>query len=155
VNDKSVDKFDIPSFCNCTKIRKAARYITRHYDACLASTGLKTTQYTLIAFLKHRGPMAMLQLAQLMALDRATIAMNLRLLERDGLVKISVGEKDRRSRVISITEAGLQRIADGRPGWNRAQVEFEKAYGGKEAILMRAMMDNVLACDLGPLDGPL
>jgi DNA-binding MarR family transcriptional regulator len=116
---------------------------------------LKTTQYTLIAFLKHRGPMPMLQLAQLMAIDRATIAQNLRLLERDGLVKITVGETDRRSRIISITEAGLQRIAEGRPNWDRAQADFEKVYGGSQALLMRGMMDKVLECDLGPLDGPL
>ncbi|MBB3458305.1 DNA-binding MarR family transcriptional regulator [Rhizobium sp. BK313] len=155
MNTETIDDLEIPSLCNCTKIRRAARYITRYYDSCLAPIGLKTTQYTLIAFLKHRGPMPMLQLAQLMAIDRATIAQNLRLLERDGLVKITVGETDRRSRIISITEAGLQRIAEGRPNWDRAQAEFEKFYGGSEALLMRGMMDKVLECDLGPLDGPL
>ena len=61
--------------------------------------------------------------------------------------------KDRRARIVSITDAGLQRIADGRPDWDRAQAEFEKVYGKKNAFLMRGMMDKVLECDLGPLDG--
>jgi hypothetical protein len=48
------------------------------------------------------------QLAELLAMDRATLGHNLHPLERDGLPEI-------RARVATITTAGLHRIKRGRP----------------------------------------
>jgi DNA-binding MarR family transcriptional regulator len=143
---------DIPSLCNCTKIRGAARNITRFYDACLAASGVRVTQYAILGYLKHRGPKTMLELARLMTMDRATIGHNLRPLERDGLVTIQVSEKDKRARIVSVTQAGLECIARGRPGWDRAQEEFERVFGSGNTASMRQMMDQVAACDLGPTE---
>ncbi|WP_264658114.1 MarR family winged helix-turn-helix transcriptional regulator [Azospirillum canadense] len=146
-------KSDVPSHCNCAKIRRAARHITRFYDSCLAAVGIRATQYTLLGCLNSRGPMTMLQLATLVAMDRATVGHNLRPLERDGLVSIKVSEKDRRARIVSVTDAGLDLLARGRPGWEKAQAEFERLYGTQNASAMRAMMDEVVACDLPPGTG--
>jgi DNA-binding MarR family transcriptional regulator len=118
------DDIDIPGLCNCAKVRRAARHISRFYDACLAASGLRATQYAILGHLKHRGPKTMLELAELMTMDRATVGHNLRPLERDGLIRIEVSPTDRRARIVSVTKAGLRRIALGRPGWERAQAEF-------------------------------
>ena len=61
--------------------------------ACPSAAGVHATQYTILGFLKHFGPMTMLQIASLMTMDRATIGHNLRPLARDGLVAIKVSEK--------------------------------------------------------------
>lgn len=63
----------------------------------------------------------MLELAELMTMDQATIGHKLRPLERDGLITIQVSETDRRARIVSITDEGLKRIELGRAGWDRAQ----------------------------------
>ncbi|WP_409189284.1 MarR family winged helix-turn-helix transcriptional regulator [Bradyrhizobium sp. RDM4] len=139
---------DIPGLCNCTKIRRAARHISRFYDVRLAASGLRVTQYAILGHLKHRGPKSMLALAELMTMDRATVGHNLRPLERDGLITIEVSPKDRRVKIISVTEAGLKRIALGRPGWNRAQAEFEAEFGAENTKAMRQMMDQVVGCNL-------
>ena len=55
------------------------------------------------------------QLAELLAMDRATLGHNLRQLERDGLPEIIPSKEDRRARVATITTAGLHRIKRGRP----------------------------------------
>ena len=89
----------------------------------------------------------MLELAGLMTMDRATIGHNLKPLERDGLISIEVSEKDRRVRIVSVTESGIERIALGRPGWDRAQTEFEKQFGANSVLAMRQMMDDVAECD--------
>jgi DNA-binding MarR family transcriptional regulator len=140
---------DIPGLCNCTKVRRAARHITRFYDACLSESGVRATQYAILGHLKHRGPKTMLELAHLMTMDRATVGHNLRPLERDGLVTIEVSKTDRRARIVSVTNAGLERIALGRPGWDRAQAEFETQFGVRDAAAMRRMMDQMVGCDFG------
>ncbi len=142
-------ELDIPAFCNCTKVRRAARHITRFYDACLAPSGLRATQYAILGHLKHRGPKTMLELASLMTMDRATVGHNLRPLERDNLIRITVSETDRRARIVSITPDGLERIALGRPGWDRAQAEFAEQFGSANATTFRDMMDEVVDLELG------
>jgi|GraSoi2013_115cm_1033766.scaffolds.fasta_scaffold12683_2 DNA-binding MarR family transcriptional regulator len=140
---------DTSGLCNCTKLRRAARHVSRFYDAQLAGSGLRVTQYAILGHLKDRGPKSMLELAELMTMDRTTIGHNLRLVERDGLVKIEVSPKDRRVRLVSITEAGLERVALGRPGWDRAQAEFQAEFGAANTVAMHEMMDHVVACGLG------
>jgi DNA-binding MarR family transcriptional regulator len=144
----AVADLDIPGLCNCTKLRSAARHVSRFYDAQLAGSGLRITQYAILGHLKLRGPKSMLELAELMTMDRTTIGRDLRPLERDGLVKIEVSPTDRRIRLVSITKAGLERVAIGWPGWDRAQAEFEAEFGAANAVAMREMMDHVVACGL-------
>ncbi|CAH1222452.1 hypothetical protein PAECIP111891_05346 [Paenibacillus allorhizoplanae] len=132
--------------CNCTKLRRAARHISRFYDTCLAESGsgLRATQYAILGYLKNRGAQTMNELAGLMTMDRATIGHNLRPLERDGLVNIQVSERDRRARIVSITDEGRSRMELGRLGWERAQAEFEEKFGKDHAGSMRNMMDEVI-----------
>src|SRR2546427_5068211 len=35
--------------CNCTALREAARYVTQLYDQHLASAGLRSTQFSILA----------------------------------------------------------------------------------------------------------
>ena len=81
----------------------------------------------------------------------ATVGHNLRPSERDGLITVAVSEADRRVRIVSITDGGLKRVAVGRPGWDRAQAEFESCFGAEGGAAMRQMMDQVVACsfDIG------
>ncbi|NQX58178.1 MarR family winged helix-turn-helix transcriptional regulator [Paenibacillus qinlingensis] len=132
--------------CNCTKLRRAARHISRFYDTCLSESGsgLRATQYAILGYVKNRGAQTMNELAELMTMDRATIGHNLRPLERDGLVSIQVSERDRRARIVSITDEGLRRMELGRRGWERAQAEFERKFGNDNADSMRKMMDGVI-----------
>jgi DNA-binding MarR family transcriptional regulator len=85
--------------------------------------------------------MRMGQLAELLAMDRATLGHNLRPLERDGLLEIIPSDEDRRARLVAITAAGLHRIKQGRPLWDHAQRAFESAFGAAKAAEMRRMMD--------------
>jgi DNA-binding MarR family transcriptional regulator len=139
---------DIPSLCNCTKVRRAARTLTRFYDECIADSGVKITQYSLLGYLKHRGPKTMMELSDLMAMDRATVGHNLRPLERDGLVTIEISGKDKRARIVSVTQKGLECVRAGRPGWDRAQAAFDRAFGADNAKALRDNMDAVVDSEL-------
>jgi len=85
----------------------------------------------------------MMALGALLVMDRATIGHNLRPLERDGYLIVAVDETDRRARLVSITAAGLAKIAEARPRWNAAQKSFETVFGSTEAAQLRYMLDKV------------
>ncbi len=135
--------------CNCTAIRQAARHMTRFYDNCMAEVDLRSTQYIILLFLSRQGPVTMAVLAEAIVMDRTTMAHNLQPLERQGLVVIRAGEKDRRSRVVSLTAEGEQKVLDGQAAWQRAQDEFEGKFGHSKADIMRKMMAEVVETDVG------
>ncbi|MBW0450930.1 winged helix-turn-helix transcriptional regulator [Paraburkholderia phenoliruptrix] len=137
-----------PGICNNTALRKAARRVTRFYDACMAETGLRATQYTILSLLASRGPTTMATLADLLSMDRATMGHNLRPLERDGLITIRVGRKDRREREVALSSAGKSTEAISKPLWLKAQARFEHELGKDEALAMRALMARIAALEL-------
>ena len=141
--------------CNFTSLRQAARHVTRFYDACLAVTGMHTSQYTVLANLKLHGPMTMNAMASLLVMDRATLGHNLRPLERDGLLLITVGRHDKREREVTLTDEGRRREAEVRPYWEKAQALFEREFGGDESLSMRKMTYRIARMGLVESDGKL
>jgi DNA-binding MarR family transcriptional regulator len=137
-----------PFVCNNTAIRKAARHLTRFYDACLAEVDLRNTQYAILSLLKKRGPITMTVLADLLTMDRATMGHNLRPLERDGLIAIVTGRRDRREREVTLTDVGRERERQGKACWERAQARFESEFGEEDALAMRRVMARIAAMEL-------
>ncbi|MEC3947969.1 MarR family winged helix-turn-helix transcriptional regulator [Sphingobium sp. HWE2-09] len=137
--------------CNSTAIRQAARHMTRFYDAALAGTGLRGTQYTTLLFLSRQGPMPVGRLAEAMVMDRTTVGHLVKPLERDGLLRIAPDPHDRRSRTVTVTEEGMRRVRDGYAAWEKAQGVFEANFGTENAQQMRKIMAAVVATQL-PLD---
>ncbi len=138
-----------PQDCNCLAVRQAARHITQFYDQLLAPSGLRTTQFSVLAKLRRLGPMTINALAAEMVMDRTTLGRNILPLERDGLVIVEQGSRDRRSKELRVTEAGEARFRAGMKGWVKAQRQFEAAFGAKRATDMRVLLHAVAATKLG------
>ncbi|SFJ30595.1 MarR family winged helix-turn-helix transcriptional regulator [Bradyrhizobium sp. cf659] len=145
---RSFPTSDFPQNCTCSQLRRAARRVSRYYDLCLAGTGLKSTQYSLLGFLASEGPMTMANLANIMTMDRATVGHNLRPLERDGLLKIRVSEEDRRVRQVTITDRGQEMLFAAHPAWQKARAGFESAFSVREAGHLRELMKRVIDAPL-------
>jgi DNA-binding MarR family transcriptional regulator len=120
--------------------------VTRLYDQALAPFGLRITQYPILAWLASAGPATMSLLAERMVMDRATLGHNLRPLEARGLVTMTAG-KDRRSRVVSLTDLGRRELRAARPAWAAAQRIFEAAFGAEDAAALRTTMVRVAGLD--------
>jgi DNA-binding MarR family transcriptional regulator len=138
-----------PQDCNCLAVRQAARHITQFYDQWLAPSGLRTTQFSILAKLRQMGPMTMNALAAEMVMDRTTLGRNILPLERDRLVAVAHGRHDRRSKELRITEAGERSFEAGFKGWRKAQRRFEVVFGPERTTDMRSLMHAVAATDLG------
>ena len=110
--------------CTCTTLRRITRAVTASYDEALRPAGLRITQFAILRTLDRIGPVAVTRLAAEAALDRSTMGRNLDPLERRGLVRIAVGEKDQRERVVHLTDAGAAAIDAAAPFWIAAQRRF-------------------------------
>ena len=138
-----------PEDCNCLAVRQAARHITQHYDQFLAASGLRTTQFSILAKLRRLGPMTINALAADMVMDRTTLGRNILPLERDGLIAIEKGRRDRRSKTLRLTEAGAARFRAAAKEWDQAQKQFEVAFGAQRTVDLRTLLHAVAATDLG------
>ncbi len=123
--------------CNCTSLRKASRRVSQLYDAILAPCGLRTTQRAILNHISRAGAPSVGELAADLVMDRGALAHNLKPLERDGFVRHDVDPRDRRNRVISLTEEGRARLRESEMLWARAQKKFDKAYGSAASAALR------------------
>ena len=138
-----------PEDCNCLAVRQAARHVTQFYDQFLAPTGLRTTQFSILARLRRLGPMTINSLAAELVMDRTTLGRNIRPLERDGLITIKPGAADRRAKEIHLTGAGAERVRAGVKLWAAAQTNFEVAFGPERCSELRHLLRNLVATDFG------
>lgn len=132
--------------CNCFAVRQAARHITQFYDQYLARTGLRTTQYSILAKLEYLGPLTIGGLADAIMMDRTTLGRNIKPLVRQRLIAIGEGRSDRRQKVLRLTAAGTKRLRTAAAAWAEAQTRFETAYGRSEARALREMLRAVTMC---------
>jgi DNA-binding MarR family transcriptional regulator len=136
-----------PAGCNCLALRQASRHVTQFYDQFLAPSGLRTTQYSILARLQRKGPMTINALAAELVMDRTTLGRNILPLQRDGLVAVGPGKSDRRAKELRLTPTGIARFQAGRKGWEKAQVQFETAFGVKRAKALRTLLHAVATED--------
>src|SRR4051794_2770248 len=114
--------------CFCLASRQAARKITRLYDSHMQQSGIRVTQFMIVAQLMLRGEMPIGKLAGMLGMERTTLTRNLRLLEQQKWISIKVGD-DPRSRMLAITAQGRSMVRRGFPYWSKAQAQVGKLLG--------------------------
>ena len=84
-----------------------------------------------------------------MVMDRTTLGRNILPLERDGLIAVERGRRDRRSKTLRLTEAGAARCREAVKEWAQAQKQFDAVFGAERTVDLRALLHAVAATDLG------
>lgn len=107
--------------CACLALRRATRALTQHYERSFRGTGLRGTQFSLLALLAQTGPLPLTKMASMLGLERTTLTRNLRPLESRGLVRAQPIDSDQRVRQIELTPAGRAAAKKSLPAWRRAQ----------------------------------
>lgn len=105
--------------CLCLHLQRAARTLARLFDEALRPLGLTNQQFSLLMSLNRPEPPSIAPVANLLGMDRTTLTAALKPLERRGLVTVSPGDKDRRSRLLAITPEGIALLARAMPIWQR------------------------------------
>jgi DNA-binding MarR family transcriptional regulator len=122
---------DFATACACFNIRKTARAITNLYDSELQPTKLRSTQATLLMAIAAAEKPTISRLAEVLGMDRTTLARDLKPLTAQGLVEITSGD-DRRTRQIQLTNAGQKKLSEVIPLWEQAQAKVINAGLGRE-----------------------
>lgn len=130
--------------CTCAALRRSARRLTQAYDRALKPSGLRLTQYQVLAMVADTRGLTITELAALLAVDRTTLTRNLRPLEEAGLIAVGPGT-DQRSRAVAITTQGRRRFKQAVPLWREAERSFRTRMGREEAAALRRLLDDAAA----------
>jgi len=134
------------SACTCFKLRSLTRRVTQMYDQTLAPSGLKVTQYSLLAHARRgtgQPAPTLSELAQKLFTDRTTLTRNLKPLADAGFVNVICGA-DARSKVVVVTAAGEAALHAARPLWKAAQLRLRELAGTERVEVLHALVDAIL-----------
>src|SRR5437870_13376095 len=108
--------------CVCNTLRMVTRAVTQLYDDVLRPSGLRVTQFSILATIGRMGEANLKQLENALAIDQTTLTRSLNLLERDGVIE-RASHPDGRIKAMRLTSKGRRALAVARPLWTRAQEE--------------------------------
>jgi DNA-binding MarR family transcriptional regulator len=106
--------------CVCSTLRMVTRAVTQLYDDVLRPSGLRVTQFSILATLARLGEANLRQLEDALAVDQTTLTRSLNLLERDGVIE-RVPHPDGRIKAMRPTTKGRRVLEVARPLWAQAQ----------------------------------
>ncbi len=130
-----------PAECTCFRIRSAARRVTQIYSGHLAPTGLKISQFSLLAFVVARGPLGITQLSELLGTDRTTLTRNLRPLLANGTIERAEAGDKRRHELVA-TAAGRALFKRALPLWAAAEEEVRATMGTRLTADLHGALDR-------------
>jgi DNA-binding MarR family transcriptional regulator len=137
------DILEVEGSCPCINIRKAARVVTQIYDAALAPSGLRSTQFSVLLVVAGLQPVSMSDLAERVVMDRTTLTRNLVPLLDAGLISTTAGS-DRRRREVELTDAGRRTLAHALQLWKKVQAQTVSSLGeGRLAAVLGSMTETV------------
>ena len=135
---------ELPVGCSSFKLRQLSRRVSQHFDHIVGSTGLKTTQYSLLSHITRLAPVRPGDLAAHMEMDASTLTRNLQPLVAQGWVVVGPGD-DGRSRFVTVTKAGRAKRAQAQREWKRAQLALNERLGVANVARLHALLDECLA----------
>jgi DNA-binding MarR family transcriptional regulator len=133
-----------PQGCTNFRLRHLMRQVARHYDAEVAKSGLKSTQYSLLSHVLHLGPLRPVDLAKAMGVDASTLTRNLKPMTAAGWLVQSEGP-DARSRLIEITDDGRKKRTEAQRRWRTAQEELNDLLGVERVMALHTLVDESIA----------
>jgi len=129
------------AICACLNLRKASRAVTQHFDSTLAPSGLRSTQFVILAAIRaETEPVLLPDLASGLNVERSTLTRNLQPLERTGLLTVRRA-KDSRASCVRLTPKGTRLLGRTIPLWEEAQARFVGRLGARR---WRSMLENLI-----------
>lgn len=117
--------------CLNFNLKRTSRLVNQYYDRVLRPTGLRAGQFNLMVPMALRGALSITELAESLGMERSALARNLKPLEREGWIAISVGT-DRRARIVALTPKGERMLRKAYPYWEKSQSHLAAMLSNKE-----------------------
>jgi len=107
-----------------------SRAVTQLYDDILRPSGLRVTQFSILATIARMGDANLSQLEDTLAIDQTTLTRSISLLERYGVAE-RVPHPDGRIKAMRLTSKGRRALEVARPLWAQAQDTVLRGWGTK------------------------
>lgn len=140
---KPVETYQYP--CLCAVIRKTGRVLTRKYDRYLKASGLKVTQFSMLANIARNPGITVSELAKTLFMDQTTVTRNLRVLEKSGYVHLEAEATDYRIKRILVSDIGMAKMDEARPLWEKAQLEMDRLLGRERIDELLRSLNKITA----------
>jgi DNA-binding MarR family transcriptional regulator len=134
---------EVRDACLCLATQRAARRLARRFDRAFAPVGLTNGQFSLMMALNAPQAPTVGRLAEFLAMDRTTLTAALKSLERRALVAVAADEKDKRARLLSLTDAGRETLAAACPIWRETHAALEKELAQDDAEVLRKSLRKI------------
>jgi len=118
------------SGCAAYQFRRTSRAVARLYDAAIAPSGIRSTQFAILTAIAKLQPVSMSRIGEILVIDAATMTRSLRLLQKNGLIEIAP-RGARRQRLLTLTLKAEKALAVAVPLWREAQARYLASLGKK------------------------
>ncbi len=118
------DELDVmaPLGCVGLRVRRTSRALTSFYNDRIKPSGIRITQWPVLAALRGAGTLTVTQLSDWLGTDPSTISRSVQPLVRRGLVDLTE-EGDARKRYLRLTPKGVTKYNEAHRLWKDAQEE--------------------------------
>src|SRR4029453_15050982 len=116
------------SRCVCNTLRMVTRAVTQLYDDVLRPSGLRVTQFSILAAIGRLGEANLRQLEDALAIDQTTLTRSLALLGRNRTIE-RAAHPDGRIKAMRLTAKGRRALGVARPLWTQAQATVLRELG--------------------------
>ncbi len=111
------------SGCAAYQFRRTSRAVARLYDAALAPSGIRSTQFAILTAIAKLQPVPISRVAEILVIDLTTMTRSLKLLQKEGLIQIAPRGL-RRQRLLTLTLKAEKALAAAVPLWREMQARF-------------------------------
>lgn len=126
--------------CMCASLRRAARALTRNYDARVV--GFTSTQFTVLQVLWRSGEISQGRLGYFLVMDSTTLTRTLRNMVRAGWILERRGD-DRRERLLRLSKTGTKALKHALPAWEKAQAELRRKLGSRRWSEAQKLLNEI------------
>lgn len=130
--------------CTCQGLRRAARAISKVYEAAFTELDLTATQFAILVAVHLRGPVPLSRLAERLVLDRTSLYRAVKPLERRGCLRVVPGRTGR-ERLATLTGKGRRLLEDALPIWEGVQQRVVRALGSRTWAALTSGLDRVVS----------
>jgi len=130
--------------CVAGGVRKLNRMVSAIYDGALASSGVKTSQFSVLVAVANRKKARPAELTKLLQMDESTLSRNVERMRARGWLRLE-RRGDRRSHLIEVTDKGQALIRKSLPAWQRAQENVSQRLGADTVATLRAALNKLSA----------
>lgn len=128
--------------CACLSVRRASRAVTRLFDEVLQPSGLRSTQFVILAAIHRDAPCTVAALARTLDTAQSTLSRNVKPLSDKGLIRSTAGGGPRGT-TLELSAKGLRLVAETVPLWQEAQGRFLEELGSARWGTTQKSLDRV------------